>query len=86
MEFKEFRNKLFDKAKREGFSECEVYYVDKESLKVSVYAVSYTHLDVYKRQMLRLSLYDEDFLEFLKADKIPHLELRTRVFIESLER
>ena len=37
MEFKEFRNKLFDKAKREGFSECEVYYVDKESLKVSVY-------------------------------------------------
>lgn len=37
MEFKEFKNRLFVKAKEEGFSECEIYYIDKESLKVSVY-------------------------------------------------
>lgn len=37
MEFKEFKNKLFAKAKEEGFLECEIYYIDKESLRVSVY-------------------------------------------------
>ena len=37
MEFKEFKEKLFKKAKEEGFIECEVYYIDRESLSISVY-------------------------------------------------
>ena len=35
MEFKEFKEKLFKKAKEEGFIECEVYYIDRESLSIS---------------------------------------------------
>ncbi len=37
MELNKFVNELFDKAKEVEFSECEVYYVDKESLSISVY-------------------------------------------------
>ncbi|MDS0528104.1 TldD/PmbA family protein [Clostridium sp. SHJSY1] len=37
MEFKEFKSLLFDKAKKEGFEECEVYYINRESLSISVY-------------------------------------------------
>lgn len=37
MELNQFVNELFDKAKEVGFAECEVYYVDKESLSIGVY-------------------------------------------------
>ncbi|SCK01471.1 peptidase PmbA [uncultured Clostridium sp.] len=37
MELNKFVNELFDKAKEVGFDECEVYYVDKESLSIGVY-------------------------------------------------
>lgn len=37
MELKEFIDKLFKKAKSNGFDEYEVYYVDKESLSINVY-------------------------------------------------
>ena len=37
MELNQFVNELFDKAKQVGFTECEVYYVDKESLSIGVY-------------------------------------------------
>ncbi|ASW44105.1 TldD/PmbA family protein [Clostridium isatidis] len=37
MEVKVFIDKLFEKAKRAGFEEYEVYYVDKESLSINVY-------------------------------------------------
>ena len=37
MELNKFVNGLFDKAKEVGFDECEVYYVDKESLSIGVY-------------------------------------------------
>lgn len=37
MELNKFVNELFDKAKEVGFAECEVYYVDKESLSIGVY-------------------------------------------------
>lgn len=37
MEFKEFAVLLFDLAKKEGFSECEVYYTKGEGFKVSVH-------------------------------------------------
>lgn len=37
MELKEFIDKLFKKAKSNGFDEYEVYYVDRESLSINVY-------------------------------------------------
>ena len=37
MELNEFVDLLFRKAKKEGFSEYEVYYVDRESLSIGVY-------------------------------------------------
>lgn len=37
MEFLDFKNKLFSKAKENGFNECEVYYVDGESLTINIY-------------------------------------------------
>ena len=37
MELKEFIDKLFKEAKNNGFDECEVYYVDRESLSINVY-------------------------------------------------
>lgn len=37
MEFKDFKEKLFKKANKAGFSECEIYYIDKESLSINVY-------------------------------------------------
>lgn len=37
MDFKEFKDKLFDKAKESGFTESEVYYADSDSLSISVY-------------------------------------------------
>ncbi|MFR4997522.1 MAG: PmbA/TldA family metallopeptidase, partial [Clostridium paraputrificum] len=37
MEFREFKEKLFDRAKNEGFQECEIYFVNRESLNITVY-------------------------------------------------
>ena len=37
MELKEFIDKLFKEAKNNGFDECEVYYVDRESLSINIY-------------------------------------------------
>ena len=37
MEFKEFKRLLFKKAKEEGFTECEIYYSDRESLSITIY-------------------------------------------------
>ncbi len=37
MEYNEFKNILFQKAKENNLDECEIYYVDKESLNISVY-------------------------------------------------
>ena len=37
MKLNQFVNELFDKAKEVGFAECEVYYVDRESLSIGVY-------------------------------------------------
>ncbi|MEG1311262.1 MAG: TldD/PmbA family protein [Romboutsia sp.] len=37
MEFKIFKNLLFQKAIESGFNECEIYYSDGESLSISVY-------------------------------------------------
>ena len=37
MELKIFVNQLFKEAKDVGFAECEVYYVDRESLSINVY-------------------------------------------------
>lgn len=37
MQFNEFKNKLFEKAKKAGFSDCEVYFEDRESLGITVY-------------------------------------------------
>lgn len=37
MEFNEFKETLFKRAKESGFSECEVYYIDRESLSIGIY-------------------------------------------------
>lgn len=37
MEFNQFKELLFKKAKSEGFEECEVYFVNRENLSISVY-------------------------------------------------
>ena len=37
MELKEFINKLFQEAKLNGFTEYEVYYVDRENLSINIY-------------------------------------------------
>ena len=37
MDFKEFKDKLFLKAKENGFNECEIYFLNKESLSIAVY-------------------------------------------------
>ena len=37
MEFKEFKNILFDKALNEGFENCEIYYTDGENISITVY-------------------------------------------------
>lgn len=37
MEFKEFKNVLFEKALNEGFENCEVYYTDGEDISITVY-------------------------------------------------
>jgi len=37
MEFLEFKNLLFEKAKIAGFDECEIYFSDGESISISVY-------------------------------------------------
>lgn len=37
MEFNNFKETLFKKAEEAGFSECEVYYINKESLSINVY-------------------------------------------------
>lgn len=37
MEFLQFKNLLFEKAKIAGFDECEIYYSDGESISISVY-------------------------------------------------
>lgn len=37
MEFKKFKDLLFKKAKEEGFTECEIYYIDRESLSITIY-------------------------------------------------
>lgn len=43
MELDLFVKELFKKAKKAGFSEYEVYYVDRESLSISVYKSEETH-------------------------------------------
>ncbi|MDZ4910876.1 TldD/PmbA family protein, partial [Clostridium perfringens] len=37
MEFLQFKNLLFEKAKIAGFDECEIYFSDGESISISVY-------------------------------------------------
>jgi PmbA protein len=37
MDFKEFKELLFERAKQEGFEDCEVYYKDGESLRITIY-------------------------------------------------
>lgn len=37
MEFKVFKDRLFEKAKQEGFTDCEIYYTDGENISISVY-------------------------------------------------
>lgn len=37
MEFLEFKEKLFKEAKSKGFDECEIYYIDRESINITVY-------------------------------------------------
>lgn len=37
MELNKFVDELFNKAKNIGFNECEVYYVDRESLSIGIY-------------------------------------------------
>ncbi|WP_434796386.1 TldD/PmbA family protein [Terrisporobacter vanillatitrophus] len=37
MEFLQFKNLLFEKAKIAGFNECEIYFSDGESISISVY-------------------------------------------------
>lgn len=37
MEFKEFKNILFEKALNEGFENCEIYYTDSENISITVY-------------------------------------------------
>lgn len=37
MEFKEFKNILFEKALNEGFENCEIYYTDGEDISITVY-------------------------------------------------
>ncbi|MGL5649020.1 MAG: TldD/PmbA family protein [Clostridium sp.] len=37
MEFKEFKGKLFEKAKLEGMEEFEIYFSDKDSLSINIY-------------------------------------------------
>lgn len=37
MDFKEFKNILFEKALDEGFENCEVYYTDSENISITVY-------------------------------------------------
>ena len=37
MEFIEFKNLLFEKAKLAGFEDCEIYFSDGESISISVY-------------------------------------------------
>lgn len=37
MEFLEFKNLLFNKALNDGFNECEIYYMNRESLSITVY-------------------------------------------------
>ena len=37
MEFNEFKNKLFDKARKEGLDEFEIYFSNKESLSINIY-------------------------------------------------
>ena len=37
MEFAKFKDLLFKKAKSEGFEDCEVYFINRESLSISVY-------------------------------------------------
>lgn len=37
MEFNIFKEQLFERAKQEGFTDCEVYYSDGENISISVY-------------------------------------------------
>lgn len=37
MEFKDFKNKLFEEARKEGLTEFEIYFSNKESLSISIY-------------------------------------------------
>jgi PmbA protein len=37
MEFGESKDLLFKKAKEEGFTECEIYFIDRESLSIMIY-------------------------------------------------
>lgn len=37
MDFKEFKNILFEKALNEGFKDCEVYYTEGEDISITVY-------------------------------------------------
>lgn len=37
MEFKEFKEKLFEEAKKSGLEEFEIYFSDKESLSINIY-------------------------------------------------
>ena len=49
MDFKEFKNILFEKALNEGFEDCEIYYTDGEDISITVYEgeVEKYNLDKY---------------------------------------
>lgn len=50
MEFSIFKDKLFKKAKEEGFTDCEIYYTDGENISISVYdyEVEKYNIDKYR--------------------------------------
>ena len=59
MQLDAFKALVFDLAKEAGFTESEIYYAASDGFSVNIsqgqiedytVAVSYTHLDVYKRQ------------------------------------
>ena len=37
MEFLKFKEALFEKAKNQGFQECEVYFTNRKRISISVY-------------------------------------------------
>ena len=50
MNLNEFKEKLFNRAKNEGFQECEIYFVNRESLNITVYEEEVEKYNLNKSQ------------------------------------